>query len=44
MATTKVAFGIGTLLDVEEIKLGKNLDTDIDEEDEMDDVSENASP
>ena len=44
MATNKVAFGIGNLLDIEEVKLSKNQDTDIDEEDEMDDVSENASP
>lgn len=41
MATSKVAFG---LLDIEEVKLSKYQDTDIDEEDEMDDVSENASP
>lgn len=44
MATSKVAFGIGNLIDIEEVKLSKNLDTDIDEEDEMDDVSENPSP
>ena len=36
--------GIGNLIDIEEVKLSKQHDSDIDEEDEMDDVSENTSP
>ncbi len=35
---------IGNLIDIEEVKLSKQPDSDIDEEDEMDDASENTSP
>lgn len=34
----------GRLLDVEDVKLTRHADSDVDEDEEMDDVSEYASP